>query len=216
MDIINLKAQLYAERYTSPSDPLLSDIAAHTIASNREHHMLSGHLQGKFLEIFSTLLQPLNVLEIGTFVGYSAICLAKGLRKDGELHTIEIDYDMAAVAKSNFSRTNEPDKIILHVGNALQIIPTLEKHWDLVFIDADKPNYIEYYKLVLPRVRIGGVILADNVLFHGQVFEEPVRGKNAQAIQLFNEYVQQDETVEKVMLTIRDGLLMVSKKKISS
>ena len=174
--------------------------------------MLSGHLQGKFLEIFSILQRPLYILEIGTFVGYSAICLVKGLQSTGELHTIEVNDDTAAIAKSYFSRTNGHDKIILHVGNALQIIPTLEKSWDLVFIDADKPNYIEYYKLVLPRLRSGGVILADNVLFHGQVLENPVTGKNAKAIHSFNEYVQQDETVDKVMLTIRDGLLLIRKK----
>ena len=212
MDIINPRAQSYAERYTSPANALLEQIAADTAAANPEHHMLSGHLQGKFLEIFSILLQPGNVLEIGTFVGYSAICLAKGLRANGELHTIELSPDTAEIAKSNFSRTNEADRIILHVGNALKIIPTLEKHWDLVFIDADKPNYIEYYKLVLPRLRSGGVILADNVLFHGQVLEEPITGKNAKAIQSFNEYVQEDERVEKVMLTIRDGLLLIRKR----
>jgi caffeoyl-CoA O-methyltransferase len=212
MDIINPKAQSYAERFTSAVDPLLEQISERTMAINPEHHMLSGRLQGKFLEIFSILLQPGYVLEIGTFVGYSAICLAKGLRKNGELHTIEVSEDTAGIAKSNFSRTNEPDKIILHVGNALDIIPTLEKYWDLVFIDADKPNYIEYYKLVLPRLRSGGVILADNVLFHGQVLEESITGKNAKAIQSFNEFVQADESVEKVMLTVRDGLLMIRKK----
>ena len=212
MDIITPEAQLYAEKYTSDVDPLLHAIMEETIASNPEHHMLSGHLQGKFLEIFSTVVQPLNVLEIGTFVGYSAICLAKGLRENGELHTIEVSKDVAAIAKSNFSRTNAHDKIILHIGNALDIIPTLEKQWDLVFIDADKPNYIEYYKLVLPRLRSGGVILADNVLFHGQVLEQPITGKNAKAIQSFNDYVQKDVSVEKVMLTIRDGLLVIRKK----
>ncbi|HKH62933.1 MAG TPA: O-methyltransferase [Flavitalea sp.] len=212
MDIITARAQLYAEKYTSPVEPLLEAITEETMATNSEHHMLSGHLQGKFLEIFSTVMQPLNVLEIGTFVGYSAICLAKGLRENGELHTIEVSNDVAATAKSNFSRTNAHDKIILHIGNALDIIPTLEKHWDLVFIDADKSNYIEYYKLVLPRLRRGGVILADNVLFHGQVLEEPITGKNAKAIQSFNDYVQKDVSVEKVMLTIRDGLLIIRKK----
>ena len=212
MDIITPGAQLYAEKYTSQIDPLLQAIMEETMATNPEHHMLSGHLQGKFLEIFSTVIRPLTVLEIGTFVGYSAICLAKGLQENGELHTIEVSKDVAETAKSNFSRTNAHDKIILHIGNALDIIPTLEKQWDLVFIDADKPNYIEYYKLVLPRLRSGGVILADNVLFHGQVLEKSITGKNAKAIQSFNDYVQKDVSVEKVMLTIRDGLLVIRKK----
>ena len=212
MDIISPQVQAYAERFSSGVGPLLDQIAVDTIASHSDHHMLSGRLQGKFLEIFSLVLRPKYVLEIGTFVGYSAICLAKGLIEGGELHTIDIDEDNATIANSNFSRTNEADKIILHVGNALQIIPTLDKQWDLVFIDADKSNYIEYYKLILPNLRSGGVILADNVLFHGQVLEEPVTGKNAKAIQAFNEYVQQDGNVEKVLLTIRDGLLMIRKK----
>ena len=212
MDIITPGAQLYAEKYTSQIDPLLQAIMEETMATNPEHHMISGHLQGKFLEIFSTVIRPLNILEIGTFVGYSAICLAKGLQENGELHTIEVSKDVATTAKSNFSRTNAHDKIILHIGNALDIIPTLERQWDLVFIDADKPNYIEYYKLVLPRLRSGGVILADNVLFHGQVLEKTITGKNAKAIQSFNDYVQKDVSVEKVMLTIRDGLLIIRKK----
>jgi len=211
MDILTPKAQKYAERYSSAVDPLLDQIAVRTMTSQPEFHMLSGHLQGKFLEIFSFILHPQNVLEIGTFVGYSALCLAKGLKREGKLHTIEISPDIATIAKSNFSRSNEAEKIILHVGNALQIIPTLNIEWDLVFIDADKPNYIEYYNMVLPRLRSGGVILADNVLFHGQVLEEPVTGKNAKAIQSFNEYVKNDESVEKVMLTIRDGLLLIRK-----
>lgn len=212
MDIIHPLAQSYAEKYSSAEDPLLHEILQHTIATNPEHHMLCGHLQGKFLEIFSSLLQPENILEIGTFVGYSAICLAKGLAAAGKLHTIDRDPETATIAKSYFKRTNQPEKIILHIGNALDIIPTLEKHWDLVFIDADKPNYMNYYNLVLPRLRKGGIILADNVLFHGQVLEGTVSGKNARAIQTFNEYVLKDESVEKVLLTVRDGLLMIRKK----
>ena len=212
MDIINPAAESYAEKYTSEMDSVRMQILAETIASHPEHHMLSGLLQGKFLELLSTLLQPLYILEIGTFVGSSAICLAKGLRDKGELHTIELREDAATTAKSNFHRTNDADKIILHVGNALEVIPTLKRQWDLVFIDADKPNYTEYYKAVLPMVRSGGVILADNVLFHGQVLEAPVSGKNAKAIQSFNDYVQKDDSVEKVMLTVRDGLLMIRKK----
>jgi predicted O-methyltransferase YrrM len=212
MDIIPPPVQAYAEKYTSDVGPLLTQIAEETIAAHSDHRMLSGSLQGKFLEIFSLVLRPQYVLEIGTFVGYSAICLAKGLVEGGELHTIEIDERNATTSNSNFSRTNDGEKIILHIGNALQIIPTLDKQWDLVFIDADKANYIEYYKLVLPKLRKGGVILADNVLFHGEVLEEPVKGKNGKAIHAFNEYVQQDNGVEKLLLTIRDGLMMILKK----
>jgi predicted O-methyltransferase YrrM len=157
-------------------------------------------------------LQPRFVLEIGTFTGYSALCLVKGIAAGGKLHTIELREETAAVARANFARSNENDKIILHTGNALTIIPGLGEQWDLVFIDADKTNYIQYYQLVLPRLRKGGIILADNVLFHGEVLEEPVKGKNAKAIQAFNEYVAKDDRVDRIMLTVRDGLFLIRKK----
>lgn len=211
MEIINLIAQAYAEKFTTEEDSLLEEISRNT-ASDPQAVMLSGCVQGKFLEIISKIIRPENVLEIGTFVGYSAICLSKGLAPGGKLHTIDINTETAATAQGYFNRSNGADKIILHIGNALEIIPTLDKLWDLVFIDADKPNYTEYYKLVLPRMKSGGVILADNVLFHGEVLEKRVTGNNAKAIQAFNEYVQQDESVDKVLLTIRDGLFLIRKK----
>ncbi len=174
--------------------------------------MLSGHLQGKFLQFISELIQPARVLEIGTYTGYSAICLSKGLAPGGKVHTIELKQDIAKVARQNFSMAGVEDKIILHEGNALDIIPQLNETWDLVFIDADKPGYIQYYQSALPRLRAGGYILADNVLFHGQVLEDKISGKSALAIQAFNEYVQQDDSVEKLLLTVRDGLLMIKKR----
>ena len=212
MDIIDPAAQAYAQRYSTPTSPLLQEIAAYTEAHHPEAHMLSGPLQGKFLEMISRLLGPRRILEIGTFMGYSALCLAAGLTADGRLHTIELREADADLAAENFRRANWQDRIILHRGNALAIIPTLEEIWDLVFIDADKPGYADYYKLVLPRVRAGGLIIADNVLFHGQVLGPKVEGKSAKAIQAFNELVAADDTVEKVMLTVRDGLMFIRKK----
>ncbi|HEY4875244.1 MAG TPA: O-methyltransferase [Puia sp.] len=212
MDIVNMKAQEYSEKFSSVEDGLLSEIATFTYAHHDDPHMLSGHIQGKFLEIISCLLQPKKILEIGTFVGYSALCLAKGLAKDGKLHSIELRKEDADISLENFRKSNMADKIILHTGNALEIIPTLRETWDLVFIDADKPNYINYYNLVLPKVRAGGLIIADNVLFHGEVLEEEIKGKNAKAIQAFNEMVNKDDSVEKVMLTVRDGLFLIRKK----
>ena len=212
MEIINPLAEAYAMRFTTAENSLVKEVADHTRAHHSDPQMLSGHLQGKFLEIFSILIKPRRILEIGTFTGYSALCLAKGLPEDGELHTIEIREETAAIAKANFNRSIEHEKIILHIGNALQIIQTLNENWDLVFIDADKTNYKAYYQLVLPSVRKGGVILADNVLFHGEVLEDNVKGKNARAIQSFNEFVLNDDSVEKVMLTIRDGLFLFRKK----
>ena len=212
MDIIDPAAQAYAQRYSTPTSLLLQEIAAYTEAHHPEAHMLSGPLQGKFLEMISRLLGPRRILEIGTFMGYSALCLAAGLTADGRLHTIELREADADLAAENFRRANWQDRIILHRGNALAIIPALEETWDLVFIDADKPGYVDYYKLVLPRVRAGGLIIADNVLFHGQVLGPKVEGKSAKAIQAFNELVAADETVEKVMLTVRDGLMFIRKK----
>lgn len=212
MDIIDPLAQAYAQRYSSATAPLLQEIAAYTEAHHPEAHMLSGPLQGKFLEMASWLLRPRRILEIGTFMGYSALCLASGLAEDGRLHTIELRQEDADLAAENFRRANCGDRIILHRGNALAIIPALDEVWDLVFIDADKVGYIDYYRLVLPRLRKGGLIIADNVLFHGQVLQKEVEGKSARAIQAFNELVGADETVEKVMLTIRDGLFFIRKK----
>ncbi|MBN8851835.1 MAG: methyltransferase [Sphingobacteriales bacterium 50-39] len=212
MDIINPLAQAYAERFTSPENGLLKEIADHTYQHHAHAHMLSGHLQGRFLEMISRLQRPRRILEIGTFMGYSAICLAAGLREGGVLHTIELRDEDADVAEGYFRRSNMNGRIILHRGIALEIIPALQEDWDLVFIDADKVNYTEYYKLVLPRLTPGGLIIADNVLFHGKVLESPVNDKNAKAIHAFNAYVEKDDTVEKLMLTIRDGLLFIRKK----
>ena len=212
MDIVNAKAQEYSEKFSSSESDLLREIATFTYAHHANPRMLSGHVQGKFLEMISCILQPKKILEIGTFVGYSALCLAKGLTKEGKLHTIELRKEDADISRENFSKANALDQIILYTGNALDIIPTLNETWDLVFIDADKTNYINYYKLVLPAVRSGGLIIADNVLFHGEVLENEIKGKNAKAIQAFNETIKKDDSVEKVMLTVRDGLFLIRKK----
>jgi caffeoyl-CoA O-methyltransferase len=212
LELINPLIQAYAEQFTSPEDALLQDINRQTREQHPQAHMLSGHLQGKFLELVSMLLQPRRVLEIGTFTGYSALCLSKGLVPNGLLHTIECRAEEAATARENFNRSVNGQKIQLHTGNALEIIPRLQETWDLVFIDADKVNYTAYYKLVLPALRRGGAILADNTFFHGEAVQPLVKGKNALAIHAFNQYVQQDESVEKVMLTVRDGLLLIIKK----
>jgi len=212
LEVINAAVQAYAEKFSDAPDEVLLAIEAETLASHPQAHMLSGRLQGKFLQFISTILQPTYILEIGTFTGYSAICLAKGLKGGGMVHTIEVREAEALVARANFNRSGDRDRIILHLGNALAIIPTLPFTWDLVFIDADKVNYTAYYELVLPRLRKGGVILADNVLFHGQVLEEPIAGKNAKAIHAFNETVSRDERVDKVMVTLRDGLMLIRKK----
>ena len=212
MQPIHELVQAYAERFTSPEDDLLKQINKETYATHAQPHMLSGHLQGKFLELISMLVKPRRILEIGTFTGYSAICLAKGLLNGGELHTIELKKEDAEVSTANFHKAKATDKIILHLGNALEIIPALPGPFDLVFIDADKVNYTAYYELVLPKVNKGGLILADNVLFHGEVLEDPVTGRNAIAIHEFNQHVQKDDRVDQVLMTIRDGLMLIRKK----
>lgn len=212
MELIHQLAEAYAGRFTSPEDPLLAELNRQTRQNHPHAHMLSGHVQGKFLSFISTILAPKYVLEIGTFTGYSAICLAEGLTGDGELHTIELREDDAATAKEHFSKTSKNKQIHLHPGNARDIIPQLNYQWDLVFIDADKTSYIDYYELVVPRLSPKGMILADNVLFHGEVLQNPVSGKNAKAIQAFNEHVMNDPRTEQVLLTIRDGVLLIKKR----
>ncbi|HEV3221823.1 MAG TPA: O-methyltransferase [Puia sp.] len=211
MDLIHPKAQAYAEKYTVQEDDILNEIEIQT-RIHPESHMLSGALQGKFLEMISKLLNPTYILEIGTFLGYSALCLAKGLKSGGELHTLEIDDESASVARVNFKKSKTENKIILHTGNALELLNKVDKPWDLVFIDADKTGYIEYYKVLLPKLKSGCLIIADNVLFHGQVIEKEVKGKSAKAIQAFNEMILSDNRVEKMMLTLRDGVYLLRKK----
>ena len=212
MELINPKAEQYAKHYTSALDEVLEEIETYTLTNHPHAQMLSGHVQGKVLELFSKMIAPKRILEIGTFTGFSALCLVKGLQADGKLTTLELREEDAATAKNYFTKAGMEAKIELIVGDALQIIPTLQENWDLVFIDADKVNYINYYELTLPSVKSGGWILADNVLFHGEVLEDNVKGKNAIAIQAFNEHLKNDDRVERVMLTIRDGLFLVQKK----
>lgn len=212
MEMILSAAEMYAHTFTSASGTLLDELEADTLSNHPKAHMISGKVQGQFLRFISHCVRPARVLELGTFTGYSALCLAAGLTPDGQLHTIELREADAQTAQSYFSRSEKAGQILLHCGNALDIIPTLEEKWDLVFIDADKVHYSDYYQLIFPRVRSGGVILADNVLFHGEVLEEPVKGKNAKALAAFNEMIAADDRVEQVLLTLRDGLMLIRKK----
>jgi len=211
MDLILPQVQAYAEGYSTPEDALLKEIADYTVKNHPEAHMLSGHLQGKLLESLSFMIRPRRILEIGTFTGYSALSLAKGLTGDGILHTIELREEDAKKAKYFFDQSEFKNKIILHTGPALEIIPALDESWDLVFIDADKTGYIDYFNLVLPKLRKNGFILADNIFFHGQVLEENITGKSAQAIYAFNEMIKKRNDIDKMVLTIRDGLFLIRK-----
>ena len=212
MELINTQVQEYSEKYSTAEDDLLKEIADYTYANHPQSQMLSGHVQGRLLHALSAMMSPKRILEVGTFMGYSALCLAAGLTPGGLLYTLELREDDAAKARSYFNKSLLRDKIILQVGDALKMIPDFKEEWDLVFIDADKVNYINYYELVLPQLRKGGVILADNVLFHGEIFKKPLDGKNAKAIQAFNDHVMADKRVETVLVTVRDGLSLIRKK----
>ena len=212
LEIINEKANEYAQTYSTATDDLLKEIEKYTLENHEHSNMLSGPLQGKFLEMISLIVQPKTILEIGTFTGYSALCLAKGLAEGGQLHTIELREEDAGIAKAYFTKSLHADQLHLHIGNALDIIPQLDYKWDIIFIDADKVNYINYYELTLPHLKDDGLMIVDNVLFHGQVLNDIIKGKNAKAIDTFNSHVAADERVQQVILTVRDGVMLIRKK----
>jgi caffeoyl-CoA O-methyltransferase len=211
MELVNHIAETYAAAHTSALDALLQQIEKETNQHHPHAHMLSGSVQGQLLQMISCMVKPKYVLEIGTFTGFSALCLAKGLQIGGQLHTIELRQEDADTAQKYFSQISVNYHINQHVGDAKHIIPTLNFNWDLVFLDADKTGYIEYYELILPQLNVGGYIIADNVLFHGEVLNDEVKGKNAKAIDAFNQHVLHDKRTQQVLLTVRDGLLLIKK-----
>jgi predicted O-methyltransferase YrrM len=212
MDFIQQAANDYVTHYSDATPAYLRPMYEQIILTHPLAHLQSNWNQGGFLSFFSKLLAPQCILEIGTFTGFSALCLAEGLNHTGTIDTIELRAEDANAARLHFDASPKGPQIISHIGDAKNILPTLHKQWDLVFIDADKTGYIEYFNLVLPMLSDKGVIIADNVLFHGQVFEENITGKNALAIHAFNEYILQHQDIEKIMLTVRDGLTLIRKK----
>jgi len=212
MDFIQPAANDYVTHYSDATPAYLKPIYEQTILSHAHAHLQSNWNQGGFLSFFSKLLKPESILEIGTFSGFSTLCLAEGLSSTGTIDTIELRADDAHAARIHFDASPKGNQIISHIGDAKIILPTLTKQWDIVFIDADKTGYIEYVNLVLPMLSDKGVIIADNVLFHGQVFEKNISGKNALAIHAFNEFILQHQELEKIMLTVRDGLTLIRKK----
>lgn len=202
----------YAERFTTQEDETLA-------ALNRETHlkialpiMLSGQLQGALLSMISLMIKPKTILEIGTYTGYSAICLAKGLAEKGYLHTIDINEELQDFCFAYFCKAGLQDKIKQYIGQAADIIPTINECFDLVFIDADKQNYSHYYDLVFDKVPVGGFLLADNVLYDGEVvLDATTQSKNAKAIHAFNEKIKNDERVTQVLLPVRDGIMLIQK-----
>jgi predicted O-methyltransferase YrrM len=202
----------YAEHFTTPESQVLAALNRETNLKRGDAIMLSGHLQGGVLSMLSHMIRPNRVLEIGTFTGYSAICLAQGLQPCGILHTIEIDEELHDIAASYIEAAGLQTKIVQHTGIASAIIPELNETFDLVFIDADKLNYERYYDLVFDKVRPGGFIIADNVLYDGEVvLPEGQQSKNARAIIGYNQKVKADKRVEHLLLPVRDGLMIVRK-----
>ncbi len=212
MDIIDPFLNDYAENYSSEEPLLLKELNRDTFAKILMPRMLSGHIQGRMLSMLSHMISPKLILEIGTYTGYSALCFAEGLSEGGHLHTIDINDELAPMMKSYITKAGMENKITLHNGNASEIIPTLSGPFDLVFIDADKINYSLYYDLVIEKVRQGGFLIADNVLWSGKVLNLENADKDTLAIHQFNEKIKKDDRVEKVLLTVRDGLLIIRKK----
>lgn len=236
----------YAGRFSTPETELLKRLTRETHWSQVYPQMLSGPLQGMLLTMFAAMIRPANILEIGTFTGYSAICLASGMEgamtlpsegsgamgqasgarnqvdeqraeqpvsRTGKVHTIEVNPELESIIRKYIRESGLEHRIILHIGDAIDIIPRLHETWDLVFIDADKPNYLNYYQLVMPRLRQGGFILVDNVLWDGKVTADPAgMDHDTLGIHRFNEFVQSDDRVENLLLPLRDGLMIIRKK----
>ncbi len=212
MEFIPEEIEDYALRHTSKEQDLLSELNRQTHINVLQPRMLSGHLQGRILSTFSHMIRPNRILEIGTYTGYSAICLAEALNKDGKLFTIDINQEIEPFTRSYFKKSNKEQLINYLIGNALDIVPNLNEVWDLVFIDADKENYCNYFDLVIDSVREGGFIIVDNVLWSGKVIES-VDKKDDETLGIvsFNEKVHNDSRVENVLFPVRDGLMVVRK-----
>ena len=210
--MINNEITEYAEAHTSVELSLLAKLSRETHLTQIYPRMLAGNLQGTFLRMISTMLRPKRILEIGTFTGYSTINLAMGMG-EGKLHTIEVNPELEEIILRYIHEAGLEERIILHIGDAMQIIPTLKEQWDLVYIDADKPNYLNYYHILFDHLRPGGLLLADNALWGGKVLQPGKKmDKDTLGIVEFNEFVQNDDRVENVLLPIRDGIMMVRKK----
>ncbi len=209
---MNRKLEQYILDHTTQEDPVLEDLFRQTHIRFVNPNMATGHLQGKFLEFVSMMIRPENILEIGTFTGYSAICLSKGLRPGGKLITIELNDELTAFSHSYFCRSGVESKITQLTGNALDLIPTLDVRFDLVFIDGDKREYIEYYNLIIDNVRPGGFILADNVLWGGKVIEKGTTDLQSKGIIDFNEMIARQTNIDEVIVPVRDGLMLIRKK----
>ncbi len=211
MDFLPPVIEAYALAHTSAESPLLTQLNRETHAKILQSRMLSGQMQGRLLALFSTMMRPRRILEIGTYTGYSALCLAEGLTEEGVLITIDVNEELEEVVKTHVEKAGLQHKIIQIIGDATSEINNLNETFDIVFIDADKQNYSLYYDLVIDKVRTGGFILADNVLWSGKIIDEK-KDKDTQKLAEFNDKVQQDNRVDNVIVSMRDGIMMMRKK----
>ena len=202
----------YCEKHSSKEDDILYHLYRETYQKTLRPRMISGHIQGLFLQMISNLKRPKRILELGTFTGYSTNCLAKGLSDDGLIYTIEEEPELEYLIKKYLEKTSFQSKVKLIMGKALDIIPSLTECWDIIFIDADKMNYLTYYNLLMPSLADDGILLADNVLWNGKILEHTAEDKDTKALSEFNQFVQNDIRVTNVLLPIRDGIMMVQKK----
>lgn len=210
--MINPEFEKYAEKHSTKESDILYKLNRETHLKVLMPRMLSGAIQGKFLEMVSCMIRPKQILEIGTYTGYSAICLAKGLPVDGTIHTIEKNPELENMSKKFFKAAGIEHQVKYYLGNALDIIPNINEVLDLVFLDADKDNYLNYYHLVIDKVRTGGFILADNVFWSGKVLNKPdPNDKETLGIIAFNDFIQNDDRVDNLMLPLRDGLMLIKK-----
>jgi predicted O-methyltransferase YrrM len=212
MELLSEELTHYLENSCEPENELLKHINRETYLKVSMPRMLSGHYQGRLLSMISKMINPERILEIGTFTGYATLCLAEGLREKGRIYTIDINVELEDMVRSNFKRSDLDSKIMYQIGDAKEIIPTLNETFDLVFIDADKKNNATYYDMIIDKVRSGGLILVDNVLWSGKVLDEGVSDQKTSFISKFNEMVSSDKRVEKLILPVRDGLFLIRKK----
>ena len=211
MEFIDPLLDKYVCEHTANESDLLKKINRETHLEVLQPRMLSGHFQGRVLSMFSKMIRPERILEIGTYTGYSALCLAEGLTPNGKLVTIDINEELAARVKGYFDESPYSHQIDYLIGDAMELIPALNEKWDIVFIDADKDNYINYYQLVFPMVKVGGYIIADNVLWSGKVIDPSQHDKDTLILREYNQLVHQDDRVEEVLFPIRDGLMIARK-----
>jgi len=211
MEFITEELDNYVCAHTTEESELLKKINRETHLEVLQPRMLSGHFQGRVLSLFSKMIQPNCILEIGTYTGYSALCLAEGLNKNGKLITIDVNEELESKVRNYFQSSDFNEQIDYRIGDAMKIIPELKEQFDIVFIDADKLNYINYYNLVFSKVKIGGYIIADNVLWSGKVADESKNDKETELLRDYNLLNQKDERVENVLFPIRDGLMIARK-----